>query len=72
MGSEPETNILIFHVSQSWGTAQQYAAALEEHGVQAMAVSSSAIRMVTHLDVSSEQIEQVCKVIERIGNNPKH
>lgn len=72
MGSEPETNILIFHVSQSWGTAQQYAAALEEYGVQAMAFSSSAIRMVTHLDVSSEQIEQVCKVIERIGNNPKH
>jgi threonine aldolase len=72
MGSEPETNILIFHVSQAWGTAQQYAAALEEHGVQAMACSSSAIRMVTHLDVSSEQIEQVCKVIERIGNNPKH
>ena len=72
MGSEPETNILIFHVSQAWGTAQQYASALEEHGVQAMAFSASAIRMVTHLDVSSEQIEQVCKVIERIGNNPKH
>ena len=72
MGSEPETNILIFHVSQAWGTAQQYASALEENGVQAMAFSASAIRMVTHLDVSSEQIEQVCKVIERIGNNPKH
>jgi threonine aldolase len=72
MGSEPETNILIFHVSQAWGTAQQYAAALEELGVQAMAFSSSAIRMVTHLDVSSEQIEQVCRVIERIGNGPKH
>jgi hypothetical protein len=24
------------------------------------------------LDVSSEQIEQVCRVIERIGNGPKH
>ena len=72
MGSEPETNILIFHVSQAWGTAQQYASALDENGVQAMAFSASAIRMVTHLDVSSEQIEQVCKVIERIGNNPKH
>lgn len=72
MGSEPETNILIFHVSQAWGTAQQYASALEEHGVLSMAFSASAIRMVTHLDVSGEQIEQVCRVIERIGNNPKH
>jgi threonine aldolase len=72
MGSEPETNILIFHVSEAWGTAHEFASALERHGVQAMAFSPTAIRMVTHLDITGLQIQQVCKVIERIGNSPKN
>jgi len=69
MGGEPETNILIFHVAERWGTAQAFAAELERHGVRAMAFSPVAVRMVTHLDVSSDEILQVCEIIRKIGKS---
>ena len=71
LGGEPETNILIFHVSESWGTANSFAAELEKHGVKAMAFSSTAIRMVTHLDVNRQQILEACDVIRTICRGSK-
>jgi threonine aldolase len=67
MGGEPETNILIFHVSRAWGTAQSFATELEKHGVRVMAFSPIAIRMVTHLDVSTDQIHRACEAIRRVA-----
>ena len=67
MGGEPETNILIFHVSEKWGTAQRFATELENQGVRVMAFSPIAIRMVTHLDVSNEQIQRACEAIRRVA-----
>lgn len=69
MGGEPETNILIFHVSEDWGTAQQYATELLKHGILAMPFSPYAVRMVTHLDVTPEQVLRVCESIRMIGKS---
>jgi threonine aldolase len=71
MGGEPETNILIFHVAESWGSAPEFALELEKSGVRVMAFSPTSIRMVTHLDVSSEEIHRVCEMIRRVGNSSK-
>ena len=71
MGGEPETNILIFHIDEAWGTAQQFANELERRGVRVMAFSPTAIRMVTHLDVSSDQIDQACRSIHSICSQPR-
>lgn len=67
MGDEPETNILIFHVSERWGTAQKFASDLEKQGVRVMAFSPVAIRMVTHLDVSHDQIQRACEAIRSVA-----
>lgn len=66
MGAQPETNIVIFHIDQAWGTAHKFTTELERHGVRAMAFSPTAIRMVTHLDLSTQQIDQACEVIQSI------
>jgi len=66
MGAQPETNIVIFHIDQAWGTAHTFATELERNGVRAMAFSPTAIRMVTHLDLSTQQIDQACQAIESI------
>jgi threonine aldolase len=58
---------VIFKVAAEWGNAAQFNAELLAHGIQAMAFSKQSIRMVTHLDVDSQQIETTCQAIERIA-----
>lgn len=59
IGIDPEkvaTNIVIFNVSETGMTADEICDRLKERGVLASGFGSS-IRMVTHYDVSSEDIE---------------
>lgn len=58
-----DTNILFFAVDPSLGTAAQFAAQLRERGLLCLALSASTIRLVTHLDVSRQQIERACVII---------
>ncbi|MCC6752755.1 MAG: aminotransferase class I/II-fold pyridoxal phosphate-dependent enzyme [Saprospiraceae bacterium] len=58
------TNILIFELEESLGTAS-FLHQLRIHGIQASAFGRQSIRFVTHLDVSDEMIEEVCRVLER-------
>jgi len=61
---EVDTNIVLFHVLESTGkTAQQVVEQLASHDIQVFDVGPQSIRAVTHLDVSSEQIETVCGVL---------
>jgi threonine aldolase len=62
-----DTNIVIFRVAPEWGNAAQFNDALLARGVQAMAFSKQSIRMVTHLDVDSQQIDSACQAIEQIA-----
>ncbi len=42
-----------------------FIALLAEHGVRMLPMGPQRVRAVTHLDVSMEQIEQACVVINR-------
>jgi len=66
---EPDTNIVIFHVQKDWGTAAQFSLSLKEHGVLSLPFGPQSIRLVTHLDVTREQILQACKSIESVAKS---
>ncbi len=73
VGIDPEkvaTNIIIFDVSGTGRTADEICARLQERGVLASGFGPS-IRMVTHYDVSSEDIETALREIRVILGNQK-
>lgn len=60
--SKIETNMVIFRVDPQLGSAAQFVAKLATHGIGALPFGPQLVRLVTHLDVSREQIEAACKV----------
>ena len=66
---EPDTNIVIFHVDKEWGTAVQFSESLKKVGVLSLPFGPQSVRLVTHLDVSSEQIAQACEAIESVASS---
>jgi len=65
--SEPDTNIVIFHVANEWGTASKFAELLKQHGVLSLPFGPQSVRLVTHLDVSLSQIEQATEAIKTVA-----
>jgi len=61
-----QTNIVIFDVSGTDRTAPELVAALDKRQVRAGAVGTSAIRFVTHRDVSRAQCEQALLVMAQV------
>ena len=62
-GDTVDSNIVIFEVTDSNKTAADVVDWLAEHHIKMLAISPQAVRAVTHLDVHTEQIETVCKVL---------
>jgi threonine aldolase len=60
-----ETNIVIFDVMDTGMTGAQVAEPMRREGVLIHAFGKTQIRLVTHLDVSSEDIERTLKVFEK-------
>jgi threonine aldolase len=58
-----DTNIVIFHVDPSLGTAADVVAQMKSQGVWMYAISPQSIRAVTHLDVSRRDIEHAAEVV---------
>jgi threonine aldolase len=71
LGERVETNIVIFRVHAALGTASEFVHKLKEQGVLALAFGPQSIRMVTHLDVTSDAIDQACAAIQRIASSFK-
>ena len=67
LGSDVETNIVIFKVDPSIGTASDIVQQLRAEGILAMAFSKQSIRLVTHLDVGRSDIERVCATLAKLG-----
>jgi threonine aldolase len=65
--NEVDTNIVIFRVAPEFGTAAQFAAALKERGVLALATSATQIRLVTHLDVTAPQCRTAGEIIRDLA-----
>lgn len=64
----PDTNIVIFHVDEAWGTAKRFAELAKEKGLLVIAFGPQSVRLVTHFDVTTQQIQTACEVIREIGN----
>jgi threonine aldolase len=63
---EVETNILIFDVAGTAMTSLQVRDAIKKEGVLIHAVGKTQIRLVTHLDVSKEDIETALKAFHKV------
>lgn len=63
---EVETNIIIFQVSKPAMSTQELLAACKEEGVLLNAVGDHAFRVVTHLDISTQDIEEAGRVFTRL------
>ncbi len=63
---EVETNILIFDVADTGMTPFQVRDAIKKEGVLIHAVGKTQIRLVTHLDVSSENVEVALKAFKKV------
>lgn len=63
---EVETNILIFDVSGTGMTPVQIRDAMKQEGVLIHAVGKTQIRLVTHLDVSKEDVEIALKAFRKV------
>jgi threonine aldolase len=60
-----ETNLVFFELAPEIGTAVQLAAALREEGILAGPMGGQRMRMVTHLDVTLDDVELALAAIER-------
>ncbi|HEX5554203.1 MAG TPA: GntG family PLP-dependent aldolase [Chitinophagaceae bacterium] len=60
-----ETNILIFEVKGSL-TPASFAQKLKAHDILVIPISPSEVRMVLHLDITSEMVDRTCEVIRRL------
>ena len=60
-----QTNIVVAHVVES-GKRDQIISALKEMDINIMAFGEGMLRMVTHLDVSSEMIDALCDALRKL------
>lgn len=65
-GGRVDTNIVILEIDPDWGTAAELQSRLFTSDVNCFAVGDQAIRLVTHMDVSREQIERACRVLQDV------
>ncbi|MBS3905421.1 MAG: low-specificity L-threonine aldolase [Syntrophaceae bacterium] len=61
-----ETNIVIFDVTETGKPGFQIAEAMKRHGILIHAFGKTQIRLVTHLDISSEDIEMALNVFAKV------
>lgn len=58
-----DTNMLIFRVEPRMGSAAEFAHRLQEAGLLVLPISSSTIRLVTHLDVNEADVRRAGQII---------
>lgn len=61
-----ETNIVIFNVTNTGKTGLQIAEAMKRHGILIHPFGKTQIRLVTHLDVTVEDIETALKAFKKV------
>lgn len=61
--SDPETNMVLFHVTDP----RSFTRATRERGLWIDPIAPGLFRAVTHLDVSSDDIERALGIVEEIG-----
>ena len=61
----PDTNIVAIDVSDYPFNASEYAATLKANGILAGALGPNFVRLVTHMDLTDEDIQNACEVLKR-------
>lgn len=71
---EPETfdtNLVYFQVDPAWGTAQEFVAAMKERGLLMYAPQRTVVRAVTHLDVTSNDVDQAIVIMKAVARSKR-
>ncbi len=64
--AQVQTNMVMIHVRHPKFTPESLSKAILERGLAALAIDSERIRAVTHLDISTEQIEEAIFIFQQI------
>jgi threonine aldolase len=64
---EVDTNIVIFRVDSALGGAAQFVAELKAQSLLALAISSTQVRLVTHLDVSELDCRRAGEILQAVA-----
>ena len=68
-GGQIDTNMLV--VEMESGGASEYVSKLRDRGVWCFDIDAAAFRLVTHLDVSDEQIDRACKILVEVAEGSR-
>jgi hypothetical protein len=60
-----DTNIVLFEVKEGLSAAA-VVESLKQHGVLACAMSHTAVRLVTHLDVDDAMVDRACQLLSAV------
>ena len=63
--SSPDTNIVAIDVSEYPFNASEYAATLKSNGILAGALGPNFVRLVTHMDLTDDDVKTACEVLKR-------
>ena len=63
-----DTNMVIFRVDAKPNAASEFRSRLVERGVDALTTSPHHLRLVTHLDVSHEQVARAAKIVAEVAD----
>jgi threonine aldolase len=67
VGDAVDTNIVIFHVDPTLGTAAEFCEKLKARGVLMLAIGAQQVRAVTHLDVDEADTAQACELLSEVA-----
>ena len=65
--AEVETNILCFDVAPRLGGAAEFVWRLKERGLLTLAIGPTRVRVVTHLDVNADDVEQALEIVRSVA-----
>ncbi len=66
IGDSVDTNMVIFHVDASLGTAAEFCERLKHQGLLMLAISPQQVRAVTHLDVDQDDAQRAAEILAEV------
>lgn len=68
VGDSVDSNIVIFHVAETIGTAAEFCRQLLESGVRMYPIAAQRVRAVTHLDVSEDDCAEAAEILLAVAD----
>ena len=64
-----DTNLVFFNINESLGAGDEFCRRLAERGVLAEALDAQRIRFVTHLDVTTDEVNQAIQITQELSQH---